>query len=372
MWRILCVEDDEAVALNLVDFFSEWYDDNPFGADGIEVVIERSFESAIRRLKNEHFDLVTLDLHGTGDPDPLSTAGDNADQEGMRVLKSLREVRFLPVIFYTGFAERIKSIETGVVRVVKKGEDDPQGLRSAARKIYDTGLPRLLRQIDSEKREYMWDTVDRYWSDVGAESAESDLAYLLARRLAARFNRDSVKELLGHKPGAARPVEMYIYPPIDRKIKTGCIFKDEGGSHWVVVTPACDFAQANAEHVLLVGADDLANEKRFIAWQATAKWKGVGEPPSKPDGAAWNKLTALMRNNGGDRWRFLPGTFFLPNLVVDIQKLNQLPLADMERKKVICQLDSPYIEELMLHFSRYYGRIGTPDLDPTELVEKLA
>ena len=368
MPRVLCVDDDREKAIEIGEYFSHW--DSPYGEFTVE--IETDFASAIERLRNERFDIVTLDLHGSTDPDPIKDNGEQeGQQEGKRVLDALRNIRFVPVIFYTGYAHKISGLETGVVKIVKKGSNDLQDVRDATTSIYKTGLPDLLRHIENEKRTFIWDTVDRLWEKMGADGSPEDLAYLLARRLAARFNRESVKALLNHKIGAAKPIEMYIYPHIDEPIKTGCILQSgDEDDYWIVVTPACDFSQAKADAILLVGTFPLTEDLRYIEW-ATHKWKGNGKAPSNNAEKGFNRLNSLLKNNGGDRYRFLPKTFFLPDLVIDLQKLRQISLNELSNAKIICRLDSPYREELLVHVSRYYGRMGTPDLLVDEVFNRL-
>ena len=37
----------------------------------------------------------------------------------------------------------------------------------------------------------------------------------------------------------------------------------------------------------------------------------------------------------------------------------------------LASLDSPFAEGLLARFSRYFGRLGTPDLDVTVLLQRL-
>ncbi len=368
MWRVLCVDDDEKKAAEVAEFLTTWKVGNPYG--DFTAVVETSFTASLERLSNERFDLVTLDLHGSQDPDPGKGSGDNREQEGKQVLDELKKRRFVPVIFYTGFAEKIADLETGVVRVVKKGQDDLAEVRKAAEEIYKTGLPKLVRHIEKEERDFIWETVDKHWDKLNGDSDQ--LCYLLARRLAAQFNRQSVKDLLGHTKDVAKPIEHYIYPAIAAKIKTGNICKTPDGKFWIVMTPSCDFALGKAENILLVGLSNLADSDQYKKWSGGEKWKGVGAAPSTSAQTAWEKLTKLIRNNAGDRFRFLPGTFFFPSSTVDLQVLKQVKLPELDGLELVCQLDNPYRQELLLHFSKYYGRLGTPNLDADQLLAELA
>ena len=367
MWRVLCVDDDPQKANEVAEFFTSWQKGNPYGS--FTAVTENSFEKSLNRLSDERFDLVTLDLHGSSDPEPKSGSEDNREQEGKRVLDELKKRRFVPVIFYTGYADKISELETGVVKIVKKGQNDLEDVRNAAQTIYKTGLPELVRHIEKEERSFVWDTIDQHWDKLDGDSEQ--LSYLLARRLAAQFNHQSVKTLLGHKEGAAKPIEHYIYPAIDSKILTGNIYCADDGNYWIVMTPSCDFAQDKVERVLLAGASPLSQHQQHVEWSAGDKWKGEGSAASKKAAAEWDRLRKFICNKAGDRTRFLPGTFFIPDILVDIQVLKQMELADLKTMTLVCQLDNPYRQELILHFSRYYGRLGTPDLEISEVFKRL-
>ena len=72
-----------------------------------------------------------------------------------------------------------------------------------------------------------------------------------------------------------------------------------------------------------------------------------------------------------DRHKYLPSTFFLPDLVVDFQHLITVSKNDLESYSVVAMLDSPYAEALLTRFSRYYGRLGTIDIDKSVVYNRL-
>jgi len=369
-WRVLCVDDDVEKAEQVAEFFTEWRNDNPIG--DFEAFTESSFAEAKKRLAQERFDLVILDLHERTDPSPDLQSQEGASQQGRLVLDDLKKNRFLPVIFYSGYADKILNLNSPVVRVVKKGDNDLQNVRQAATVLFSTKLPELMRLIEDTQRSYVWDTVDQNSKDFSSIRPE-ELVYLVARRIAARLNRDAIKECLGELPDKAHPMEVYIYPAIAARIKTGYVYgPDEAGAWWIVATPACDFEQGKAEHVLRVGARRLTDHPIYKDWHSHRSLRQGDAKATSKEREAHDKLMRLLRNNAGDRFRFLPGTFFLPDIVVDLQSLRQLPAADLDGENVVCCLDSPYREEMLLHLSKYYGRIGTPDLDMGMLFRRLA
>ena len=364
MPRVLCFDDKPEVLANIVDIISAW-EDSPHGC--FEVVGETDFNVVIERLKFERFDLVTLDVHGGNDPDPLQDNGTHGEQEGLRVLAELRKARFVPVVFYTGYAEKIKSLESGVVKVVKKGDDDLNKVRGAIDALFSTGVSRLLNRIEEENTRYLWDTIDKSWEGISQAGGADDLAYLVARRLGARLSREFIKEFLAHDLEKVAPIEMYIYPPHDETIRTGCIV-NKGDGLWIVATPACDFAQKKVDSILLVAAKQLSSFDQYIKWKAD-KWDGV--TLKVPAQNHYNKLISLLSNRAGDRYRFLPGTFFVDNLVVDFQSLKQIAFSDLEHSDVVCRVDSPFREELLNQLSRYYGRMGVPELNMPSLIQSI-
>lgn len=366
-WRVLCVEDDAGIADNVKGIFEEWADDSAIGIFQVEV--ETSFSNACTRLTMEHFDLVTLDLHQDDGPDPKGAAN-GEDEAGRTVLRAVIDSRFIPVIFYTGFSHKVESLISPVIKVVKKGDGDIENLRRAAIEILATGIPQLVRHIADETRKYLWDTVSAEWSKMRADITESDLAYLLARRLASGLAADSVKDFLNHPQEKSRPIEFYIYPVTIGKIFTGYISDaDEAGTFWVVVTPACDFAQKKLDKVLLVGARRLDERAEYKAWKADKeRWDGRGEQEDKGKISKFNGYVKFIRNNAGDRYRYLPGTFFLPDCIADFQCLKQVLLKDLQGMNFSCRLDNPYRQDFLNAFSRYYGRLGSPDPDYPEII----
>jgi hypothetical protein len=89
------------------------------------------------------------------------------------------------------------------------------------------------------------------------------------------------------------------------------------------------------------------------------------------------ELESLIRNRSGKgrqefRYHFLPGTSFLPGFLVDFQNLIQLPFENdggILKNSRICSLDNPFAEEISAQFTRYYSRLGTPDLDVDKVIQ---
>ena len=79
-----------------------------------------------------------------------------------------------------------------------------------------------------------------------------------------------------------------------------------------------------------------------------------------------------QRDSQSERFFFLPGALSLPDLVVDFQQLMALQREHLSGLERLVSLDSPFAEALLVRFTRYFGRLGTPDLDVAVLLQRLA
>ena len=83
----------------------------------------------------------------------------------------------------------------------------------------------------------------------------------------------------------------------------------------------------------------------------------------------------MLRDNRhgyqAERFYFLLGVLVLPHLLADFQQLRNLPLGQLCKLEHKASLDSPFAEALLARFARYFGRLGTPDLDVDGLIARL-
>ena len=83
------------------------------------------------------------------------------------------------------------------------------------------------------------------------------------------------------------------------------------------------------------------------------------------------RLVQNTRDESPDRYHFLPGVWDIPDLVVDFQNLEHIALSDIKGLVCLATLASPFSEALGARFQRYIGRIGTPDLDVSTVVDQI-
>jgi hypothetical protein len=72
-----------------------------------------------------------------------------------------------------------------------------------------------------------------------------------------------------------------------------------------------------------------------------------------------------------DRFYFLPTALAIPDMIVDFQLLTSLPRSQISDLNRLASLDSPFAEAVLSRFVRYFGRLGTPDLDIAPIIAGL-
>jgi hypothetical protein len=166
--------------------------------------------------------------------------------------------------------------------------------------------------------------------------------------------------------GRVHPMQYYVMPPVEPSPLAGDLYQGQIGEqtgYWVLLTPSCDLVQEKAEWVLMARCVPLEEQEEYQSWK-----NGLPSPSNKKT----NELKDLLRNNRQkgqkERFYFLPGALTLLDLVVDFQQLVIQPLERLrpertERLELLASLDSPFAEALLAQFARYFGRLGTPDLD---------
>lgn len=379
-WRFLIVEDDPGIVRNIEDILPTCV---PEG-DSPECESCLSFDVAEKRMANSRYDLLILDLKD----DKTELPAVDADPPGVRVFQELKKFHFTPVVFYSAWAEKVRDYETSFVKVVEKSES-VTALRKAIQDIFATKLPNLSKLIDEVERDYLWEFISTHWKETNSQYEQSDLAHLVARRLSIALTRQigefadklTNPEADSLNKNTVHPMTAYIYPPLDTTRMAGDVIFETGSdpiNYWLILTPACDLVKHKgcykAEHILLAKCEDLRTQEEYIAWAGdTAKRSKIDNIIGNVrDGKRSVKCgeESVSFSLSRDRFKFLPGTYFLPDLVVDFQQLKTVPYGDLAKYGIAASLDSPYAEWITAGFASYFGRVGVPDIDKDTVVKR--
>jgi CheY-like chemotaxis protein len=341
---------------------------------GADVVLEGSFSEGLRRIETESCDVAVLDLRNMGDK------ATQADPEaGNRVAESIRKHRFVPIVFYTALPTNVLDMgDTPFVAVVPKTEGVLR-LREEVETMLATGVPQATRAVDEHvdavRRDFLWEFSTASWGRLRHSLDANALSYLLARRLAASLSvsgMESVNAGLGpllaaEEYGGAHPHFFYVLPPVERGLQFGDVVKEKQ-TYYVVLSATCDLVssrkrKAKADRVLLGRCKRVSTQPEY------KKAKGDSSKKGRRD------LLGVMRNNANgrqkDRCFFLPPALDVPALLLDLQELQSEKLSGVKKLERIASMDSPFAEMLTSQLSRYYGRVGAPDLNVGAIADGL-
>jgi CheY-like chemotaxis protein len=372
-WQVLVVDDDEDLCKQVAEFLDSF---PAYNGDAFQVYYQTDFDKALGVLESGRFDIIILDVR-------LGPTEMPGKDPGLAIFQRIKETRFVPVVFYTALPALAADLSSPFVEVIEKTAG-LEALKNAVDSFLKTKLPtinrELIRHVEEVQRNYMWEFVLPNWGQIGSTPDKSSLAYLLARRLARSLSESGLERLagkLGASPGMSEnaelvhPMRYYIRPPVDGSPLAGDLYKGKIGdqeAYWILLNPSCDMVaeRIKCNWVLLAQCLLLKEETEYVKWVE-------GLPtPSKADE---EKLKALLSNNRRgvqrERFYFLPGALDLPDLIVDFQILVSIPFGELGKLERIASLDSPFGEEILARFARYFGRIGSPDLDLDIVLKRL-
>lgn len=354
--RTLFIEDNPTLSSNLKKFF----DGEVFSGHTLRTKNTTEFEEGISLVEQYDYDLVVLDLQKEGK--------DFDEMAGIKILERIKNIAFIPVIFYTGHANKIQDLVSEIVGVVNKG-DGFDNLKQEIQRIIDSRIALLKGQVYNLLREslrkYFWETVDVDKKVFVPGKSDVSLGYLLLRRFANSLSKENIKHLLGDdkiKTDKAHPMEFYIFPSSGGEYEAGEILYQHN-VFYIVLTPTCDFIEEGNRKrkvgkVLLAIAQDLKDTEFYKKFESNKE-------KHKDD------FARIIESRKGDRYFFLPGTPFLPNLLLDFQSKTMFDYEELKNFSRVAKLDDPYAQSMISSFIRYYNRIGFPDIDSDYVIMHL-
>lgn len=377
-WQVLVVDDEADICDQIYRRFNNVTLNN--SEHSLEVQAIRRFDDAMAILETSKIDIVILDVRNNE-----GNQGEDAEA-GIRTLAQIKARRFVPVIFYTALPQSVDDLSSPVIRVVEKTAG-LTAIETAIREILDSEIPAanraILRHVEHVQRDFMWE-LPEILAPHRPSGDKLSIAYLMARRLAASLETSRVAQLakelgadgeVSFDSSQAHPMFFYIIPPMKGAIHTGGLYRDDQGLFWVVLTNGCDLELRpdkknpgefcrKADHILIAGCRPLTGEPEYTDWME-----------SPESNQASRNLDELMRNNrrGGqaERYYFLPAALGLPDLILDVQHLKAVSADQIEAMTCLAGIDSPYVESIITRFTRFYARIGTPDLDISVVRKRL-
>ncbi len=372
--RILYIEDDKDNREELIELSSDWK------INDCKIIIEgeESFEIATKRICNEGFHMVILDLY-------KGRAGDGGEMLGLTTLEDVKSHIFVPIIFYSGNTSAVRELKSQVIGVATKGEGMDK-LKDEIKRLTSHSLPfineNIYEFINHKIKEYFWGTIQENNTIFKPDDKDHSLGYLLLRNICNSLSRDNIYKILGDNSIAEdkiHPMEFYIYPRNDdAEYENGDIIEHkESKEVYVILTPSCDFIQTSkrkrkAHMVLLAHTRLLTEEPNYIEYLKYKCKVEKSEADRKKEDTYKGKIIQLIESRGNDRYFFLPRTPFIENRVIDFQNKIMVVYEDLNLKfNRLAKLDDPYSQAMSTSFIRYYNRIGFPDLDAAYVLARI-
>lgn len=217
-------------------------------------------------------------------------------------------------------------------------------------------MAEIEEHVASVMRDRLWKELAPNWDEDTEGGRADELAHILITRVAHSLHDRALPELTN------RPSHCYLYPPVSNRHRPGDLVRRTNAvtnEWWVVLTPACDLEHdGKADFVLLGRASPLTSHPKYTAW---AESRSNGK---------WNDLSSILTGKL-PRYYYLPEHREIPDLILDLENTQSVPIGDLDTFTRIASLVSPYCDALLAKYSQFRGRIGTPDLNSASVKYRL-
>jgi CheY-like chemotaxis protein len=357
--RILIVEDDQSKRGDYSRFIKAYNLDNK--EQNIKEVFGVDKDDAIAKLQDSknNYDgaIVDLDLMGSG----------GTDSSGNEVVKEIKQNLRFPIFVITGTPHHISeehNVANAIFGVFERDEVDLDDIFNRFCLIKGTGILNLLNRngkIEELIQNIFWNhistSLDSWVLDEKRNSEEKEDSLL-------RYTILHMLEYLDENN--VHPSEFYITRPVKETLSTGDLIS-WNGNRYVILTPACDFAQKKVTKAFLLRIKEISEEIN-----------GIDEIKSIT-GLSNTKQKAFERivKNNKDSYHFIPKHNLINAGIIDFQDKLSIQIEEIEGKIKSAEIDRfatislPFLKDLIERYSSYYARQGSPDFDVEEVISSI-
>lgn len=356
--QLLLVEDnkqDQDVCNNAINDFND--DKNA----RISLQICETLDEAKVKLKESHFDGIIIDMKlSIGEAD-----------EGNQLIKQIKDdFNRIPIVIMTGTPNVVEQEGFRLVDICKKGDVSYFDIINKFWKIYHTGLtkimggkgeiekiltaiftnnllPALIENLSADNK----DEFGNSWIKHGINDSNKTEKALL------RYTMNHLIQYLDNNIDQYYPEEMYIYPPVNNRIDTGCIVKKKDSEqYYIVMNPACDLAErsnggCNTDRACLVEIQIIKDIFPNFNWDSLSKTEK-------------KELEKLRKNKKSLYYHYLPETYCYEGGAINFRRIHTYSETEMQENFAapFIQISAPFLKDIISRFSSYYGRQGQPDI----------
>ncbi len=371
--QVLLVEDDQDDLRQLVRDLPVVFSSRRLEAD---IHPCETFEDAFAQITNPlyRFDLILSDTY-------RGRIG-NRDAKVLRMVNTYQGSRFCPLVIFSSGPKPPELIESAFLVWADKGTS--KDIERAMNKLLDTNIPQLARMlhndIERSAGSYLWGFLEKRWDNLMSEKVDADvLERLIRRRAALQIGRLNPSVKGTQELEEVKASEFYIYPSISEDLRLGEILINvEDDTFRVVLTPHChlriqpDETLPRAEHVLTVkvfpAKETILNAYKKPDGTQKNPWRGNTEKKTDKLRRRIKSPAEQMGKLDGRYW-FMPGFLDIPGSYCDFLQLESLAyqeIIDTGKFKRVAAIDAPFAEALQSCFTRFYLRVGLPNLNPDD------
>ena len=378
-WRVLLVDDDIEIHAAVTEFAEGRAEE-----DAHEYTIEcvSDFEEGLARLVTSPPDVVILDVrnfHTRSSVAPEETPAED-DTAGRRLYERLSEHRFVPVVFFTAVEHLVRDLHEPPLRSVLEKTAGYRLLFEALDRVIDSGLPAVLRDLDTHVaaviRRYVGGYVRGHWQALAtAGITPQHLGRQLVELLAVSLRRavdDGTDSDLARRLSVGdswHPALYYVHPPVGNRLDTGDIVQIGEELYGVVVTPSCTLEHQKYDTLNLIAAEPTAAASPTKDWIAESRrLSAAGSTKTAPGSSSVKEIVA----GRSARYFYLPAYLdVVPDMIVDVERTITVPRASVEQLTRATSLSERYRAAVLAHRERYYQRIGLTDLPVEQVLEAI-
>jgi CheY-like chemotaxis protein len=344
--KILLVEDSEDQQKVFADSVRVFNDRND-GICSVTFEIAQNLPEAESKI-NGSFDGAIVDLK----------LGDDNEGGNTVIRKFSETLTRIPVIFVTAFVDLVED-HPSIIRKRTRGSESYESDLNMLKRISDTGLTRIMGGrgvIEKTLSEvFLGNLLPQ--KDKWVEYGETDS--IRTEKALLRHALNHLLHLLDDDGEKCFPEEVYLYPPLTDRIRTGSLVKGkDSDQRFVVMNPACDLVirgngNYKTDRILLVEIENKDN----VVNLALADIQNVEKKKKK--------LRIVFCNNYTDYYHWLPRTDFFEGGFLNFRKLSSLSSKEFNERfeKPAVQISPSFVKDMVARFSAYYARQGQPDID---------
>lgn len=382
-FNILLIDDDLEQKNLLEETIEEINGEDPDNKMILHYVGNK--KEAIEELFRKDYDLVFVDLKLGNE----NIEGADEALEGNDILHTIINERILSVIVRSGFSDRVtEENKRENIKIISK-DDNLYDVLNNFKDSYDKTIFSIFGskgKIKEVAQKLFWNIIPKcltYSKDEFSNLDESTKERVLIRYIASWISNaymnggdyNNLSQKQGDDrdgfDGSVEPIEMYMFPNPVQEVCTCDIFKDtKSDDFFIVLSPACDLANAKINKVLLCKIVEYSYVSAFYE-----KYKKI-ENEEQLSNKEESFLKKWIRNSElqSIKYHFLPKVSFFRGGFIDFRELVCVEY-DKETKSIKGQnfkkvgvITDAFRKDIIARFSAYYHRQGQPEFNFKSIV----